>query len=357
MSLKSSDQSRQYKKGRGAQVNLKNRFHKSYFDTSDQDGIDDFSESASHTQVLHEHPKTIISMNDSPDLAWNHSINPYQGCEHGCIYCYARNTHEYWGYSAGTDFESKIIVKKNAAKLLENKFLSKQWKPAVVMLSGNTDCYQPLERKYRITRSLLEIFKKYQNPVAIITKNSLIERDIDILKDLSRHNLIHVTLSITTEDESLRQKMEPRTSSSANRFRTVHRLNRSNIPVSVMIAPVIPGLNHHEIPAIVKKSAENGAKAISYATVRLNGQVGPIFNDWLNKNYKLRSEKILNQTKWLHQGQINDTEWGRRMKGDGELAKSISSLFKASVKKFFPTNALTPYDFTRFRFGGNYTLF
>lgn len=351
------DKSAGHKKGRGAQVNVPNKFMNHRVDTADDDGIDDYSERTVRTEVFFESPKNIISTNDSPDLGWSHSINPYQGCEHGCIYCYARNSHEYWGFSAGLDFESKIIVKKNAPQLLERKLLGKHWKPVPVMLSGNTDCYQPLERKFKITRQLLQVFNKYQNPVAVITKNSLILRDIDILAELAQNNLVHVAISVTTLNEDLRLKLEPRTASGIKRLSTVRKLADAGVPVIVMMSPIIPGLNHHEIPALVQQAAIHGASGVTYTTVRLNGAIGEIFKDWLHKTYPLRAEKVWNQIQWLHDGAVNDSEWGRRMSGEGLLAESISNLFKVSVRKYLPEVEIPPLDTTKFRTHGNYRLF
>lgn len=351
------EQQDNYKKGRGAQINLKNRFIQNYLDKEDNDAIDDYEEPVPKTTVYLENPKSIISTNTSPDLGWDHSINPYQGCEHGCTYCYARNSHEYWGFSAGLDFETKIIVKKNAAELLEKKLLGKSWTPKAIMLSGNTDCYQPMERKFEITRSLLKVFDKYQNPVGIITKNSLIKRDIDILEGLAQNRLVHVAISITTLDEKLRSKLEPRTASAVNKLKTIEALSKAGVPVMVMVAPVIPGLNHHEIPQIISKAADSGAIRAAYSTVRLNGVISDIFKDWLDKNYPMRSEKVWNQIAMLHDGKVNDSDWGRRMKGEGVLSDSIAGLFKTSVKRYMPDLNWPEYDFSRFRRGGNYSLF
>ncbi|MEQ6122390.1 PA0069 family radical SAM protein [Reichenbachiella sp. MALMAid0571] len=344
-------------KGRGAQIKPGNRFEKTFVDAENTDGIDDYETAIPKTNIFFESPKGIVSRNDSPDLSWRYSINPYQGCEHGCVYCYARNSHEYWGFNAGMDFESKIVVKKNAAELLEKEFLKKTWKPATVMLSGNTDCYQPLEKRFGITRKLLEMFLKYQNPVGIITKNSLIKRDLDILSELAKNNLVCVAVSITSVNEELRRKMEPRTSSSLNRFSTIKILADAGIPVMVMVAPIVPGLNDHEIPKIIQKSAEAGAIRAGYTTVRLNGQIGLVFKDWLSKSFPLRAEKVWNQIESLHGGNVNDSQWGRRMRGDGVMSESIENLFHISVKKYMKDRTMSPLDTSKFRKGGNYSLF
>lgn len=346
-----------YFKGRGSQIRTKNRYEKLSYDKSSDDGIDEYHEEAPNTQIFYETPKKIVSKNNSPDLSFTYSINPYQGCEHGCTYCYARNSHEYWGFSAGLDFESKIVVKKIAAELLEKTFLTKSWKSAPIMLSGNTDCYQPLEKKIKLTRGLLSIFEKYRNPVALITKNSLVERDIDILKKLSEHNLAKVLITINSLDEKLRSKLEPRTASVKKKLRAINTLASNNIPVGVMVAPVIPGLNHHELNNVIKAAAGEGASFSAYTTVRLNGAIGELFKDWLDKNYPLRSEKVWNQIGWLHKGNVNDSEWGQRMKGSGDLAQTIADMYHLAVKRYLPKESPLPFDLTKFRKGGNYTLF
>ena len=248
-------------------------------------------------------------------------------------------------------------MKKTAAQLLENKFLTKSWKSSPIMLSGNTDCYQPVEKKLKITRSLLEIFEKYQNPVSIITKNSLIERDLDILKSLAVHNLVKVLITINSLDEKLRNKLEPRTASIHKKMKTINILAKHGIPVGVMLAPIIPGLNHHEIPNIIERAAGEGASFSSYTTIRLNGAVGELFKDWLDKNYPDKAEKVWNQIGWLHQGKVQGLVWGDRMKGSGDLAKSIKDIYNLAVKKYLPEESPPPFDLTKFRKGGNYTLF
>jgi DNA repair photolyase len=274
-----------YHKGRGAQINIGNRFSQLQLSQEHMEGIDEAVEVSRHIQLFYEHPKKIINTIESPDLYAMRSVNPYQGCEHGCIYCYARNSHEYWGFSAGLDFETKIVVKQQAAQLLEKEFLKKSWQPVAISLSGNTDCYQPLERKLEITRSLLEVFVRYAHPVSIITKNSLVIRDLDLLRQLAQQNLVHVYISITSLDEKLRQKLEPRTATAKTRLQTVQALSKAGIPVGIMTAPIIPGLNNTEIPAIIQEAASCGAVSAGYTVVRLNGAVKDIFHDWLSKNF------------------------------------------------------------------------
>jgi DNA repair photolyase len=346
-----------YQKGRGAQLNTANRFSQTQLTYEHTEGIDEEISSAPQTEVFLETPKKILSKVDSPDIPVSFSINPYQGCEHGCVYCYARNSHEYWGFSAGLDFEQKIMIKPDAPLLLEKEFLKKNWQPTPIALSGNTDCYQPQERKLRITRNLLKVFVKYANPVSIITKNSLITRDLDLLQDLASHRLVHVYISITTLDEALRLQLEPRTATIGSRLRTVRTLADAGIPVGVMIAPVIPGLNDSHLPAILQAAADHGAFSAGYSVVRLNGAVGELFEDWVRKNFPDRMNKIMNGIRALHGGRVNDSRFGTRMSGEGHTAKIISQLFKVTYQKHFAGRVMPPYDLTQFRRGGNLSLF
>jgi DNA repair photolyase len=346
-----------YFKGRGAQIKTSNKFLKAHYVDEHIEGLDEPLLENTATQIFYESPKKIVNKVDSPDLGFVFSMNPYQGCEHGCIYCYARNTHEYYGFSAGLDFESKIIVKQNAPQLLEQQLLNKNWNAVPIMLSGNTDCYQPLERKLEITRRLLKVLVQYRHPVSIISKNSLITRDIDLLKDLASDNLVHVMISITSLDENLRRQLEPRTASAIKRLKTVEALAKANIPVGIMNAPIIPGLNHHEIPSILKAAAEHGALTAGMTIVRLNGSIGTIFEDWLRKNFPDRFEKVWNQICSMHGGTVNDSQFGRKMKGEGNFADAIHQLFRSSKKKYFGDRKMPPYDLTKFRKGGSYSLF
>ncbi|MEQ9592715.1 MAG: PA0069 family radical SAM protein [Cyclobacteriaceae bacterium] len=346
-----------YFKGRGAQIRTESKYLKAQYATDHIEGLDEALLEKPSTQIFHESAKKIVNKVNSPDLHFGFSMNPYQGCEHGCIYCYARNTHEYYGFSAGLDFETKIIVKENAPALLEKHLLQPTWQAVPIMLSGNTDCYQPQEKKYQITRRMLQILARYQHPVGIITKNALISRDVDILKELAQNRLVHVMMSITTLDESLRGVMEPRTASAPKRLKTVELLAKEGIPVGVMMAPVIPGLNHHEIPNVVKASAEHGALTCAMSVIRLNGSVAKVFEDWMRKNFPDRFEKVWNQISELHGGSVNDSTFGRRMSGEGNIANSIHQLFRAAKNKYFKNTSLPPLDLTKFRKGGNLNLF
>jgi DNA repair photolyase len=346
-----------YFKGRGAQVKTGNRFLKAEYVTDHLEGLDEPLLEAPQTQVFYEQPKNIVNKVTSPDLGMMYSMNPYQGCEHGCIYCYARNSHEYWGFSAGLDFESKIIVKQNAPQLLEKFLMNPNWQAVPISVSGNTDCYQPLEKKFEITRNILKVFAKYRHPLGMITKNGLITRDIDLLSDLASENLVHVYISITTLNEDLRRQMEPRTASGIKRLKTVEALAKAGVPVGVMNAPIIPGLNHHEIPAILKAAADHGAASAGMTVVRLNGSIGKIFEDWLRKNFPDRFDKVWNQVCSLHGGNVNDSQFGRRMSGEGNIAEMIHQLFTVSKKKFLAGRSMPPIDLTKFRKGGNLSLF
>ena len=347
-----------YFKGRGAQINTHNRFLKNQLVNEHPEGIDEEQyDGKIQTQVFYESAGKVVNKVNSPDVGMMYSVNPYQGCEHGCIYCYARNTHPYWGFSAGLDFESKIVVKKDTPELLEKHLLKSTWRPAPISLSGNTDCYQPLEKKYELTRKCLEILLKYRNPVGMITKNQLITRDLDILQELAKRNLVHVMISITTLDEKLRGKMEPRTVTSIKRFEVMEKLAKAGIPVGLMAAPIIPGLNHHEIPQLIKEAADRGASGAGYTVLRLNGDVSEIFEDWVKKNFPDRSTKVLNQVSELHDGKVNDSVFHRRMTGEGNIATAISDLYRMAKKRYLKGRSFAPYDLSAFRRGGNYQLF
>jgi len=342
-----------YIKGRGAQTNTHNRFFA-------QENVieDDFlnhchaineNPDTNRTQYLEIFPKTILNKIKSTDIGLAYSMNPYQGCEHGCIYCYARNTHEYWGYSAGLDFERKILFKKNAAELLETKLKNKNWQAQNVMLSGNTDCYQPIEKKLKITRSILEVFLKYQHPVSIITKNALILRDIDILAELATQNLVHVSISITSLKEETRMILEPRTTSIKKRLKTIKILSDNKIPVNVMMAPIIPAINNHEIFDLVKKVSELGACSAAYTIVRLNGAIATIFTDWLRKTMPDRADKILHQIEDCHGGQLNDSRFGTRMRGEGKIAEQVALQFRLAKKMYLNTISLPPLNYELYK--------
>jgi DNA repair photolyase len=343
-------------KGRGAQVNTHNKFLKSKYVSDHEEGIDELMLEDTATQLFEEHPKNIVSKSNSPDLPFMFSINPYQGCEHGCLYCYARNAHEYYGFSPGLDFERKIIVKRNAAELLEKYFNKRGYVPQTIMMSGNTDCYQPIERKLKITRSLLEVFLKYKHPVSLISKNNLIMRDTDILAELAKLDLVHVAVTLNSLNESLRLKLEPRTVTGLSRIRVIEKLHELNIPVRLMYAPIIPGLNSDEIPTVIKAAADAGADAASFTIVRLNGAIAEIFADWIHKAYPDRAEKVLHMIADCHGGKLHDSRWGTRMRGEGKVAESIHQLFRISVNRFMKGRSLRPLNHTHFSTAGGKQL-
>ncbi|WP_378180829.1 PA0069 family radical SAM protein [Aquimarina sp. SS2-1] len=325
-------------KGRGAQEKVHNRFSANQNELRDDflNYLQKEGESIEYkTSFIETFPKTIVNKVSSPDVGMMYSLNPYQGCEHGCVYCYARNSHEYWGYGAGLDFESKILVKKNAPDLLEKKLKNKNWKAFPIALSGNTDCYQPIEKKLRITRKLLETFLRYKHPVGIITKNALIQRDVDILSELAKDNLVSVFLSITSLQEETRRILEPRTASVKKRLQTLEKLNSLGIPTSVMMAPIIPSINSHEILTLSKEVSRRGAKSLGYTVVRLNGAIGQIFTKWLENTLPDRKDKILHQIMECHDGNLNDSQFGRRMKGSGNIADQIHQMFAIAKQKYF----------------------
>ncbi|PST82001.1 radical SAM protein [Pedobacter yulinensis] len=326
--MKNDAEKPDYFKGRGAQFNPHNRFLKGDYVKEHEEGIDDWEESDRRTSFIQEHSKTIVNKVDSPDVGMFYSLNPYQGCEHGCTYCYARNAHQYWGYSAGLDFERKIIVKPDAPALFK-KFLEKKgWDAKPVSLSGNTDCYQPAERKFRLTRQLLEIALAYRQPIGMITKNALVLRDLDILQEMARMNLVFVFFSINSLNEKLRLVMEPRTATAKQRFKTMEALSKAGVTTGIMTAPMVPGLNNHEIPDLLRTAADAGAQRAGYTIVRLNGAIGQIFEDWLRKNFPDRFDKVWHMIQSCHNGNVNDSRFETRMRGEGNIAKMISDTFR-----------------------------
>jgi DNA repair photolyase len=287
------------------------------------------------TNYLPIFPKTIVNKVTSPDVGMKFSLNPYQGCEHGCIYCYARNTHEYWGYGPGLDFEKQILVKKDAPRLLEEKIKSKRWKAETIVLSGNTDCYQPAERKFNITRGCLKVFLKYKHPVGIITKNALILRDLDLLKKLAEDNLVGVNVSITSLSEDTRGILEPRTVTIKRRLDTIRILSENGIPVNAMLAPIIPGINSHEILNMAKAVSDHGALSFVVVLVRLNGAIGQIFTDWIRKTMPHKANKVLALIKDCHGGTLNDSRIGIRGRGEGKIAQQINDLARLAKRTYF----------------------
>ncbi len=318
-------------KGRGAAANPANRFEKLSFERdSEWTGEDD---PLPKTNFYKDATRTVLSKNESPDVPFSYSLNPYRGCEHGCIYCYARPTHEYFGLSAGLDFETKIFVKEDAPALLRETFISRRWKPEPVAISGVTDCYQPVEKHLMLTRKCLEVFAEFQNPVTLITKNKLITRDIDVLSKLAQVRAVSVCISVTTLNDSVRRVMEPRTSAPDQRIAAIKALADAKIPVGVLVAPVIPGLTDHEIPAILQAAAKAGAKFAGYVPLRLPFGVGELFLDWLERQFPDSKAKVMNQIRSMRGGKTNDPNFGSRMRGQGVFADSIEELFRVSCQK------------------------
>jgi DNA repair photolyase len=349
MSLKHSE----FIKGRGAQIQTYNKFLKQEYVTEHDEGLDEPWEIDTKTIYLMEHPKKMVNKVESPDIPIMYSMNPYQGCEHGCIYCYARNTHEYYGYNAGLDFESKIIIKPNAAAILKKQLDAKSWRPDVIMLAGNTDCYQPAEKKHQITRKILEVLLEYRNPVGIITKNALVQRDVDILQEMAKRNLVCVNISLTSLKEETRLLLEPRTATLKRRLQTMEVLSKNNIPVRVMAAPMIPFINSDELPEILKASSEHGALDAGYTVVRLNGKIGEVFENWIRQALPDKADRVLSQIKAAHGGNLNDSRFGTRMRGEGKFVESLSTMFRIARKKYFEGKTMPLLDTTLFKRPGN----
>jgi len=335
--VQETPQSRAAVRGRGASWSPANRFEKLHVDLNDLDVVDADPEIEERprrgTQYFHDGTKSIITRNNSPDVGFETSLNPYRGCEHGCIYCYARPTHEYLGFSAGLDFESKIMVKTNAAELLRAELESPQWRPQTLVMSGVTDPYQPIERKLCITRSCLEVLAKFRNPVAIITKNRLVARDIDLLHDLAAYSSAAVNISVTSLDSNLQRVLEPRTSSPQARLDAIGQLRGAGIPTGVMVAPIIPGLTDHEVPRILDACVKAGAQFAAYTIVRLPWAVAPLFEHWLEEHFPERKEKVLARIRNLRGNRLNNSQWHMRMTGEGIFAEQIASLFKVSCHR------------------------
>ena len=322
-------------RGRGASGNPANRFEKLHIELDPVDPDPDGDEPiAPKTQFYRDHTRTIIARNDSPDVGFERSVNPYRGCEHGCIYCFARPSHEYLGFSAGLDFETKIMVKADAAELLEAELSSPKWRPQVVVMSGVTDPYQPVERRLKLTRRCLEVLAKFRNPVGIITKNRLVTRDIDILSELALHGAVGVNISVTSLDVNLQQILEPRTSTPSARLDTIAQLSAAGIPVGVMVAPIIPGLTDHEIPAILQACGQAGAKFAGYTIIRLPWAVAPLFERWLDEHFPDRKEKILGRIRSIRGGgRLNDPRWKSRIVGEGIFAEQVASMFEVICRR------------------------
>ena len=323
-------------KGRGASSNTDIRFESQKFipePGEDESILSEEERPLLRTQFIRDFSKSIVAENDSPDIPFRYSVNPYRGCEHGCAYCYARPTHEYLGFSAGLDFESKIMVKQDAAKLLRERLMAPSWKGEHICFSGNTDCYQPVERRLKITRACLEVMLEYRNPLSVITKNALITRDADLLAPLAKMNAALVVISMTTLDAELCAHLEPRTSRPQARLEAIRTLSSAGIPVSVNVAPVIPGLTDHEMPKILKSAREAGAVSAGMAPVRLPLAVTPIFEEWLSIHRPEKKEKVLQLIKSMRGGKLNDGNFVTRFRGEGAIAANIKKMFEIYSRK------------------------
>ncbi len=341
-------------RGRGAAGNPKNRFER----IEVVPDPDEWEPEKPETVYLKDHARSIVTTNDSPDIGFDAGISPYRGCSHGCAYCFSRPNHEYLGFSAGLDFESRILVKENAPELLRKKLSSPGWRPQTVAMSGATDVYQPVEKKFQLTRRCLEVLAEFRNPVIIITKNHLVTRDIDLLSELARHDAVSVAVSLTTLDEDLRRVMEPRTSSPKRRLSAIEKLAEAGIRVGVLTAPVIPGLTDHELPNLLRAAADAGAGFAGYTPVRLPHAVAGIFEDWLVRHFPDRKDKVLNRIRELRGGKLNDPRFGSRMSGEGVYAEHLARLFEVSCWRAGISPGRSPALSTAaFRRPGQPTLF
>jgi len=335
-------------RGRGTGENPENRFERLHveYEPSEEEVL---SPAKVPTLFYRDASRTILAENDSPDIPFRFSLNPYRGCEHGCIYCYARPTHEYLSFSAGLDFETRIMVKQDAPELLRQALRSPRWQPQVVSLSGNTDCYQPVERRLELTRACLAVFRDFMNPVGVITKSALVARDADLLAELAANRAAHVFLSITTLEDELAGRLEPRAARPPRRLQAIETLARAGVPVGVMVAPLIPGLNDAEIPAILAAAADAGARSASYVLLRLPRPVDALFADWIERHYPERRQRVLGRIRECRDGRMSDAAFGRRMRGQGVYAEHVAALFRQSARRLGLDNPLPALDVAAFR--------
>jgi DNA repair photolyase len=323
--------------GRGAGLNPPNRFEPIALEPeTDADHCardEEDAQTQPTTQFFRDSSKSIIAHNDSPDVGFEFSINPYRGCEHGCIYCYARPGHEYLGFSSGLDFETRIMVKQDAPQLLRKELMSRKWEGQSLSLSGVTDCYQPIERRMQLTRRCIQVLAEFRNPCSVITKNHLVTRDVDLLADLAQDGAAMAFLSVTTLDQELSRVMEPRTSVPRRRLDAIRMLSQAGVPVGVMVAPVIPGLTDHEMPAILEAAAEAGARTAGYVPVRLPFAIKDLFEDWLASHFPDRKDKVLNRIRALRGGKLNDSNFHTRMRGEGVWSEQLKTMFDLAKRK------------------------
>jgi DNA repair photolyase len=339
--------------GHGSLLNPQNRFDKTEYvpDLEHCEWDTEYLQSLQDRPIeyLTDTSRSIVSENDSPDVPFRFSLNPYRGCVHGCAYCYARNSHEYLGFNAGLDFETKIVVKHKAPELFREFLARDKWRPETITFSGVTDCYQPAERQFRLTRSCLEVALECRQPVGVITKNALVVRDLDLLQQMAALNLVHVFLSITTLDPALARAMEPRTSIPTARLRAVRTLAEARIPVGVMTAPIIPGLNDSEVPAILEAARDAGAKRAGYVLLRLPITVEPVFREWLHRTQPLQADKVETRIRSTRSGRLYNSAWGERMRGTGPIAAQIEQIFTVFAHKLGLDEPLRPLDASQFQ--------
>ena len=337
----------------GARIDPPNRFDRVHreADFEHLEWDEEYLHDLEHRRIeyLFDASQSIISENNSPDIPFRYSLNPYRGCIHACPYCYARNTHEYVGFNAGLDFETKILVKQDAPALFRSFLMRTSWKPEWIAFSGVTDCFQPAERQFRLTRQCLETAWEFRQPVGIVTKNALVLHDLDLLAQLASENLVNVFLSVTTLDPELARTMEPRTSIPAARLRAIRTLAEAGVPVGVMTAPLIPGLNDSEVPALLEAASEAGARFASYVLLRLPLTVEPVFRDWLEHNVPDKQEKIEARIRETRGGDLNSARFGERMRGSGELAEQIRSMFRVFAARHGLARRPPALDTTKFR--------
>jgi DNA repair photolyase len=334
-----------YPRGRGTGRNPENRYERIHIDVD----VPDEDSPAPATVFYRDASRSVLAENESPDVGFRFSLNPYRGCEHGCIYCYARPTHEYLSFSAGLDFERRIMVKHDAPDLLRKTFLSSRWRPEVVALSGNTDCYQPIERQLQLTRRCLEVFRDFRNPVGIVTKSALVTRDADLLAELATHAAAHVLVSVTSLDGELARRMEPRAARPDRRLEAIRTLSGAGIPVGVMVAPVIPGLNDEEIPRILEAAAAAGARSAGWVLLRLPKPVDALFAGWLEEHFPQRRDRVLGRIRECCDGHLSDVRFGSRMRGEGVYAQHLSALFRTAARRYGVGEPLAPLNTSAFQ--------
>ena len=337
--------------GRGSHIHPANRFLNTWSEPDPEylEHERDAADAGPPTEYLSDSSQSIVSENHSPDIPFRYSLNPYRGCQHGCSYCYARNTHEYLGFNAGLDFETKIVVKHDAPRLLRQFLADEKWQPDEIVFSGVTDCYQPAERRFRLTRKCLEVALECRLPVGIVTKNALVLRDLDLLQEMAQRRLVHLNLSITTLDPELGRSMEPRTSTPAARLRAVETLAAAGVPTRVMLAPIIPGLNDSEIPALLEAARAAGAVSAACLLLRLPLTVEPVFREWLHRTQPLKAAKVESLIRETRSGKWNSSEWGQRMIGAGPVAEQVRRLFKVFARRHGLDGKLPPHDFSQFQ--------